>query len=574
VNVRDVDLPDLTFPMVRLGAMETPWDLRCLLYRGGAAATVNQVSGLIAGGDLGVPVLERIELVRRIHAEIASTLVSGGSKETAKTRIYCLRRFFAWADDVGSLMSLDTAVNAFIHWTDYLLHRQRVERNLNERGVYQLAKSVAAVLDSVLERRISILVDTRIRKPRDNRLVRSTRASRQSLIQSFAFGHALVDICDALTVESIRGPLPVRIPLRSGKVLEEGSFLSHADTGQAADDGPRRQHAPVSGQARAAWIADTSLRTRYPLVNLRIEAELLLFISQTGLNRAQAHTARIDHFHYTSHLDGYQVRRYKHRRQGEVEFEIYREYRALFERYLTWRSTMFPDDPDGLLFPFVRRGRAEDAPPRFTRVRTICSRLGIPFVSPRGLRRLRINWLVRELQNPALAAEMAQHARETLLRDYVEPDAQVAMAEISRFHRLADPDIATPGPGRCVSPTPAVLPGVPPQATRPDCASPAGCLFCVHHRDIDSEDHVWSLASFRHLKSLELARHRPSLPGGASPVLHPAKLAVDRLTAKLKFYEGSSAVRGQWVREALMRIQEGTYHPAWQGFIQIVEDHP
>ncbi|SEK14499.1 hypothetical protein SAMN05192539_11121, partial [Paraburkholderia diazotrophica] len=333
-----------------------------------------------------------------------------------------------------------------------------------------------------LERRVSVLADTRIRKPRDNRLVRDTRASRQSLAQSFAFGHALIDVCDALTVESIRGSLPVRIPLRNGKILEEWSVRSRADAGQP----------------------------RYPLINLRIEAELLLFIAQTGLNRAQAYPVRIGQFHYTSHLDGYQVRRYKHRRQGEVEFEIYREYRALFERYLTWRSAMFPDDPDGLLFPFVRHGRAEDAPPRFTRVRGVCRKLGITFVPPGTLRKVRINWLLRELQDPALAAEMAQHAPGTLLRDYLEPHPQVAMLEISRFHRLADPDIAMPGPGRCVSPVPAALPGLPPQATRPDCASPAGCLFCVHHRDVDSEDHVWSLASFRHLKSLELARDRSS----------------------------------------------------------------
>ncbi|MDW3683333.1 site-specific integrase [Cupriavidus sp. CV2] len=570
--MREVDFPDLTFPMVRLGDKETRWDLRCLLYRGGAAATVDKVAGLIAGGDLGTPVLERIQLVQRIHAEIASGLVSGGGKETARTKIYCLRRFFAWADDAGPALSLGTVVHTFIHWTDHLLQRQRINGDFKERGVYQLAKSVAAVLDSVLERRISILVDTRIRKPRDDRLVHNTKASKQNLEKSFAFGHVLADICDALTVESIRGSLPVRIPLRSGKVLEEWSFLPRPEVDEPIEgDTSRRRRAPISDQARGAWMADTSLRTRYPLVNLRIEAELLLFIAQTGLNRAQALTARVGHFHYTSHLDGYQVRQYKHRRQGEVEFEIYREYRALFERYLIWRSTMFPDDPCGLLFPFVRRSRAEDTPPSFTRVRTVCSKLDIAFVPPRALRMVRINWLLRELQDPALAAEMAQHARETLLSDYVQPNPQVAMLEISRFHIQADPNIAPPGPGRCVSPTPAAIPGIPPQATRPDCVSPAGCLFCVHHRDVDSEDHVWSLASFRYLKSLELARDRPSSVAKTSAVPHPAALAIDRLTAKLKFYEGSSKVRGLWVREALLRIDEGDYHPTWHGFIQLAE---
>jgi hypothetical protein len=94
----------------------------------------------------------------------------------------------------------------------------------------------------------------------------------------------------------------------------------------------------------------------------------------------------------------------------------------------------------------------------------------------------------------------------------------------------------------------------------------------MHHRDVDSGDHVWSLASFRHLKSLELACDRPSPPGRTSSVLHPAALAIDRLTAKLKFFERSSVVRGQWVREALLRIEEGAYHPAWRGLIQFAED--
>lgn len=568
----DTELSDLSFPMVRLGPKETPWNLRCLLYRGGAAATINQLAGLIAAGRLGAPVWERMDLVQRIHTEITVALVGGRSKETARNNIYCLRRFFAWADEVDVALTLDTVAQAFIRWADHLLHRQRVDRDLRERGVYQVAKSVAFMLDSVLERRISILFDTRIRKPRGERQDHYTKTTYQSLTRSYVFGHALADICDALTVEAIRGPLPLRIPLRSGKILEEWSFLPRIDANVPAErDGPVRRGPLVSAEARAAWMADTSLRTRYPLVNLRIEAEMLLFIAQTGLNRAQANTVQVGHFHYTSHLDGYQVRRYKHRRQGEVEFDIYREYRVVFERYLAWRLAIFPDDPAGLLFPFVRLSRAEDTPPRFTRVRTVCGKLAIDFVSPRALRKVRINWLLHESQDPALAAEMAQHARETLLREYVEPNPQVAMLEISRFHQQADPSIAPPGPGRCVSPMPSPLPGIPGQATQPDCVSPAGCLFCSHHRDVDSEDHVWSLASFRHLKSLELARSLPPPPGKASTALHPATLAIDRLTAKLKFYEGSSDVRRLWVREALLRIDEGDYHPAWCGFIHLAE---
>jgi hypothetical protein len=570
--MRDVDVPVLTLPMVKLGPRETPWDLRCLMFRGGAAVKANQLATLIAEGRLGSPMLERRELVQRIHAELAGALVAGRSKETVRNAIYCLRTYFAWVDDAALVVSLDTVVTTYIRWTDHILHRQRIVQDLRERGAYQLAKSVANVLDNVLDRRTSVLADTRIRRPRSDRQTHGSTAAKQNLEQSFIFGHALIDICNALTVDTIRGPLPVRIPLRNGKVLEEWSFLPRVDAeGAVVDDSPQRRRPPISEQARASWAADTSLRTRYPLVNLRIEVELLLFIAQTGLNLTQAHTARTGHFHYTSHLDGYQVRRYKHRRQGEVEFEIYREYRNVLEGYLTWRSVMFPGEPDGLMFPFVRRSRAEDAPPRFTRVRSICGKLGIDFIPPQALRKIRINWLLRELNAAPLVAEMAQHAQETLLRDYAEPNPQIAMVEIARFLREADPSVVPPGPGRCALPAPVALPNIPLQATQPDCISPAGCLFCVHQRDIDSEDHVWSLTSFRYLKSLELARDRPSSTGMTSPALHPAALAIDRLIAKLKFYEGSSEVRRLWVREALLRTEEGDYHPAWRGFIRLAE---
>jgi hypothetical protein len=206
-------------------------------------------------------------------------------------------------DDTGHVVSLDTVTNAFICWGDYLVHRQRVAKDLHERGVYQLAKSVAAMLDAVLDRRVGVLADTRIRKPRSDRPGHATKADKQNLEQSFAFGHLLVDICNALTVEAMRGPLPVRISLRNGKSLEDWSFLPSAEAvDSVVQESSRRRRAPISQQARAAWAADTSLRTRYPLVNLRIEAELLLFIAQTGLNRAQAHTARMGHFHYTSRI--------------------------------------------------------------------------------------------------------------------------------------------------------------------------------------------------------------------------------------------------------------------------------
>ncbi|TWI44741.1 hypothetical protein IQ22_04690 [Pseudomonas duriflava] len=108
-------------------------------------------------------------------------------------------------------------------------------------------------------------------------------------------------------------------------------------------------------------------------------------------------------------------------------------------------------------------------------------------------------------------------------------------------------------------------------APDPDCINAAGCLFCVNHRDIESEDHVWSLSSLRVLKSLELTRYRPASTGRSDEADHPAMLAVERLSAKLRFFQESSEVRRLWVEEALARIAEENYHPAWDGFIRLAE---
>lgn len=91
-------------------------------------------------------------------------------------------------------------------------------------------------------------------------------------------------------------------------------------------------------------------------------------------------------------------------------------------------------------------------------------------------------------------------------------------------------------------------------APRPDCINAAGYLFCTQHRDIDSQDHVWSLFSLRHLKSLELACYRPPT---LAKTEHPTLLVIERLTAKLRFYEESSEIRRLWIEEAKARICEG-----------------
>ncbi|MCY1303931.1 hypothetical protein D9M70_536630 [compost metagenome] len=60
-------------------------------------------------------------------------------------------------------------------------------------------------------------------------------------------------------------------------------------------------------------------------------------------------------------------------------------------------------------------------------------------------------------------------------------------------------------------------------------------------------------------------------PPGKSDVPHPVRAVMDRISAKLECFKASSEKRSRWVSEAIARVQEGEFHPKWDGFIQLVE---
>ncbi|MCX7193924.1 MAG: site-specific integrase [Proteobacteria bacterium] len=569
--MRDGQLPDLTFPFVKLGSRVAPWDLRPLLYKGGAAAHVTKVAALIATGKLGSPRVKRIELVEKIHEEILAAMTYGGSKNTAETSLLVFRYFFKWADSEGYSLTLNNVVRNYVRWSDHLLHRVRVTKDLLQMSAYTQARSLGSLLDKALERGRPIITSTRLTQPPSRKSARGVEADKQNLQDTFAFGHMLLDIMDGLTLDALWGKLPVRIPFRTGQELVEWSRLRPPEKKRLTNPQNRRQRLSIksSTKIRSNYEADRTLRTRFSLANLRIEAELLFFIAQTGMNRAQAHQLKIRHFSYSSTIDGYQVRDYKHRRRGEVLFEIFSGYKALFENYLRWRKSVFPNDSNGLLFPLVRTGgRAEDKPPSWDRIKNSCKKLGIRFIPPSQLRNTRINWFLRRSGDTDLTAEQAQHSKQTLIHLYEEPNLHRTMTEVVRYWQAADPIIIPPAPGICTG-SPMPVDNIQLGTTKPDCIHPSGCLWCEYHRDVDSFDYVWSASSFRHLKSIELVKYHP--PQKHLPT-HPALYAIERLSDKLRWFQHSNDVRKGWVEESLARVEEGDYHPTWGELIQSIED--
>lgn len=570
--MNDLNLPDLSFKHIQYGSFETVWDLRGFLYQGGAGAKRKLVAQELAQGKYGHPILERLPLVEKIHEYIQEKIVSGGSRGSAATTITRLREFFSWLDHAGKEIDMASAEEVFIEWTDHLLYRKKVVGDIKEIHAYQAAVAVAKVLNCVLELRTGLISKARVRRPSYGKNILGAEADKQNLEKTFVFGHALLDIIYALDVDKIRGPLPVRIQFRSGYVHEEWLRLKPPQNLQYLQANVKPSVTKRNIDKRNRYQADQTMKNRHSLANLRIQAEILVFISQTGMNLEQVHQLKMCKFRYSSHLDGYQVFRvYKGRRQGEVAFEIFSEYREIFERYLAWRADIFPNDESGLIFPLICVARLPTSAPVFSMVQKICKRLKIRYIGPRALRKTRINWLLRHSVDASLTAEMHAHTQETLIRNYEQPNLQVAMAEICNFHAKTGLGKAAAGPGLCIKTergSPQALSLTPPETASPDCISPAGCLFCVHQRDIDSEDHIWSLASYRFLKSLELALYRPSV-GGDAP--HPALATIDRITAKLRSFQSSSEVRALWVSEALSRIEEGYHHPRWSGFVALME---
>lgn len=563
---------DLTFPAIPVGERETPPNLRRLLYKGGASIRIDQADRAIQEGLLGDVQTDRIELVRLIHERIEGDLAGGGSTVTAHKQISEMSLFFSWSDTVGAALNISEVEATYLDWSEHLLQRYRVVKDLNQLSAYVKAGIVGHVLDGVLGRAKPIVRATRLRMPRTGKTPQGTKTDKQNLQATFAFGRLLQDICDGTPLSVIWGTPRVCIPLQQGGQIE----LKPIYRDSLSENERRPSSVRKSSRVALAYETDRSMNHRFrrEMVNLRIQAELLMFIGQTGMNLTQAAKIPLRSFSYSSDIDSYKVREYKPRRKGEVLFEIFSEYRGHFERYLDWRRELFPDT-ERRLFPFIRRnGTRKDIRTKFAYVKAACKKSGVTWTAPRALRGTRVNWLLRRSGDPDVTAEMAQHHKRTLLNVYETPSQQRAVSEIIRFHLRNDPALASKAllfavaPGGCDG-TPKTSPAKPQAAPEPDCLRPSGCLWCEHHRDIDSLDYVWSLACFRHLKILELSQILPTEK--ESKVIHPAENAIQRLSEKLSWFRESNSKRREWVEESLVRVEEGYYHDQWSYLIEATE---
>lgn len=570
----DTKLPDLSFPDLAYGSRQEPIDLRWWLYRGGASAKVAEVHSLVERGELGSAVAERIELLKLLHAKLRADFVGGRSEETLRGAVYALRTYYQHADSRQRDPNLANAADLFV---SFAASRKVAQRNnlVLPDTVYQTATLVARHLAIALglpDQKYAgrpLLLKAGIRLPKRSKRALGTEADKQNLEETFKFGRALVDICNSLSLEAVLSPLPIPVRYSSGQVHLEWCGLTPEQNLQSRK---KLGEAWQPSKERLARTNDCGLNVRYSVINLRLEAEMMVFVAQTGMNLAQVVELEVGDFRYESYVDGYTVRRYKNRRLGEVEFQIFKEYRPWFERYLTWRKEIFAKTESTLLFPFLAMpGMSwESRGSHYQSLERALRRMSdVTLIKAQKLRNTRVNWLIRKAGDLQVVADMDQHSQSVLIGTYEKPHHQRAAVEATRFWREMDPSMrSAPAPGGCVTNNPELIPDSPSDAPVPDCEGASGCLFCVHHRDKDTFDHVWNLASLRFLKSHEVAK-QPGGPSGKS--LNPALRVVERITAKLAWYNSAGKERLQWVQEAEARVKEGRYHIRWAGFIRLSE---
>ncbi|MCE7032420.1 hypothetical protein LY625_07265, partial [Lysobacter sp. GX 14042] len=423
-----------------------------LLWRGAAGTNAARVLPRIHGGELGDAVATRGPPLELVFEFLSAEAARGARDATIRNFFSALREFYRYVDDQDGDVDLVNIRAWYKEWVEHQYQRVRA-RKLNERVAYHQGKTVASLFARAMEVPfVSMATGTRLKKPRKSKRTLGLEADKASLATTRAFGGDLLDIVSCLSFDNCMGPLPVTVTLQSnGSSKELWCGLQPASRVRAE---VHAEALKVGGPKmirafRSRRSLHPELTERFKVINLRTSAEFLIFIAQTGMNNAQALAMTMGDFRYESILDGYALRKYKHRKRGEVEFEIYGEYRPHFERYLKFRKQAFPPGYSTLLFPVLSRpgiplGRQLD----ITNVRRLLVELGRPFVSPQKLRGTRVNWLARAVGDNSLVADMAQHDVTTLERIYLKPNHQVAAVEWTEYFGSVDRSVQlAAGPG-------------------------------------------------------------------------------------------------------------------------------
>lgn len=557
----DAVIPGLKVEGMTLGPKAASIDLRFLLYKGGALLDRRWGMKRLESGRLGPPQLDRLPVLELIHRHWQSVIRDKSmSNATLQGEWGALKRLVAFVDRTNGPLVLDNILRIYLEFAAHL----RATTSLSEGAKYALTARLARLFGPIMGVSSERLQwRTKILKPSAG----AVSGAKENLADTAEFIQSMLETIQQLSVEVIRGPLPVvlsylkedgqaaKYPIHCGNPFKPVDALSN----RTASDRTRAE----GRRARASQ--DTSNTKRAMLINLRLDAELLVFINQTSANLTQALQLTGGNFRYQTKGGYVYVRPWKRRAEHVVEFRIEKGYRPQFEAFLKWREAVFPGDSEGLTFPFVYN----DGDLTFQRTswgfkdsRRLCKTLNKPFV-PASQHRKTVGNFTKRRASREVAAELLSNSKKTFKQHYEEPNHQQAVVELVSFWDIMEGMVRDAvGPGGCQKaekgPVPEQLPDAQKGAPKPDCEGEAGCLFCPQNRDLRSFDHAWNLASIQHLNLMQFNSDRTGLSLKAN---HPSLVTAERAAAKLQAMAAEDKECSTWVEEARLRVQEGRYHP-------------
>lgn len=580
------DLPDLKVHHKKI-KNQHKFDLRRFLYVSPRIRTGRTVSAAwfvrnIYQENIRPEKIERLSLLIKLKEYFEENLEVGRSINSQITYLSILQYFFDFFDRNEKIVTLNNIEDSYYEYCEYLFQlSNKKPLDLKKTTAYHYGFTISKIIANIneLPKGMEPIKKTRLLHKKKIKTSVSREADKQNLEDTQIMGSFLVDIVSGITVKKILGELPLRVNLREGLLDNNEIIFNTGNPGLSTSallakpfDNLTISEKKIVRQFyyRLRPIDSINGTARWRFVNLRVVAEYLIFIAQTGINPGQAKLLKRRGFKYLPSGDSWQVRAYKHRRGGEVVFDIYKSYKPFLKEHIIFINHFFPESD--LLFPtFNSQGRPSPPGSVFhAPIRTLLVENGLPWVSPRTLRKSRVNWMQRRSGGDSeLTAEMHQHTQETLRDNYELPSQQRTAAEITHFWSIHDPiNSVNLKPsiisGQC-SGDPAPLDDKPSSVVAPNCSNPTGCLWCKHMRDIDSFDYVWSLTSFRLLKTIEAT-------GVITQESVPADKVIERLTQKINWFRAANSKRGEWVEEAEVRITEGYYHPNWAGILEFLEE--
>lgn len=562
------------------------YDLRRFLYprpysKNGKALDARWFFRMIDEGALGPAKMERLELVIAIKEVIEFKLARGGATASTDSYLAVLQLFFDFCHNNSKFITIENVEEIYLEYCEYLFQKSHIKHPfLSKKAAYGYGTKLSNLFGEILEIPVGIELIGRSRLSNPETAIKAVSkvANKQNLEDTAKMGGFLVDLISGITIDKIYGDLPFSVSIRDGLVENneislnlnvfkpgcENLLLLPADQMTSLQKGYAKQI--LKARKRVDSIKGTK---RHYFVSLRISAEFFVFIAQTGMNVSQARLLSRSKFKYKPLGESWEVKAYKHRRGGEVSFKIYKSYKTFLQEHMKFVEHFFPDSK--LLFPWHNTGGSPSESQGFTyqSLYKLLKKHGIPWISPQNLRKTRVNWCLRRSGGDvALTAEMHQHFVETLRENYERPSLQRAMIELTRFWKKNDPikerEIKVSLISGICNGVPVVTADKPAAVVAPNCGNQSGCLWCQNLRDLDSFDYVWSLASFRHLKTIEAA-------GVYLRGVVPTDLVIGRLSEKIEWYRQASRKRAKWVNEAEARIAEGDYHPHWSRIIEFLE---